>query len=154
MKNFHLCAVLYLCCLGTLSPVGAQNDDLRALQAHFERVITARFDTLFNGIQNVKQWEARRKQTREALYRMLWHNRRWPDSPPCVEITRKVEGSNYTLECLSSKAHPIYIRQPTYICLALARDPFRSYSTNADTPIKTSSSTTVHGSPLRALPFS
>ena len=124
MKNFHLCAVLYLCCLGTLSPVGAQNDDLRALQAHFERVITARFDTLFNGIQNVKQWEARRKQTREALYRMLWHNRRWPDSPPCVEITRKVEGSNYTLECLVLESAPnIYSTANLYLPRTGAR-PF------------------------------
>ena len=116
MKNFHSFAVLCLCCLGSLSPVEAQNDNIEALQAHFERVITARFDTLFSRIENAKQWEARKEQAREALYRMLWHDRRWPDSPPYVRITRKVKRPNYTLECLVIETAPnIYSTANLYL---------------------------------------
>ena len=116
MKNFHSFAVLCLCCLGSLSPVEAQNDNIKALQTHFERVITARFDNLFSRIENAKQWEARKEQIREALYKMLWHDRHWPDSPPSVRITRKVKRSDYTIECLVLETAPnIYSTANLYL---------------------------------------
>ena len=116
MKNFHSFAVLCLCCLGSLSPVEAQNDNFNALQTHFERVITARFDNLFSRIEDAKQWEAQKEQTREALCKMLWHDRRWPDSLPYVRITRKVKRPNYSLECLVLETAPnIYSTANLYL---------------------------------------
>lgn len=106
MKRRKLCAVLCVCGLSTLSPVQAQNANFKALQAHFERMTTARFDTLFSRIENTQEWEARKERTREALSRMLWHDRRWPDSPPRVRITRKIERPNYALECLVIETAP------------------------------------------------
>ena len=116
MKNFHLFAVICLCCLSTLTPVKAQNNNFNALQTHFERVITARFNNFFNRIENVKQWEVRKEQTREALYKMLWHDRRLPDSPPSVRITRKVKRSDYTIECIILETAPnIYSTANLYL---------------------------------------
>lgn len=84
----------------------AQNEQFQALQSHFERVISARFDTLFSGIRNVEQWEERKERTRRALTRMLWHDRRWPDGPPRTTIVRREERSGYTLECLILETAP------------------------------------------------
>ena len=106
MKIFHLYVVISLCHLGTLSHSGARASNIRDLQAHFERVITTRFDILFSQIENAEQWEARKEQTREALWKMLWHDRRWPNSPPRVRVTRKVEKQNYTVECLVLETAP------------------------------------------------
>ncbi|MHC4534513.1 MAG: acetylxylan esterase [Planctomycetota bacterium] len=116
MKNVYLFAVICLCCLSPLTPVKAQNDNFNALQTHFERVITARFDNLFSRIENAKQWEVRKEQTREALYKMLWHDRHWPDSPPSFRITRKVKRSGYTIECLVLETAPnIYSTANLYL---------------------------------------
>lgn len=106
MKNMILCAILCLCSSGVLWPLQAQNENFEALQAHFERVATTRFDTLFKRIENIEQWEARKKQTRQALYRMLWHDRRWPENPPGVRITRRLEKPDYTVECLILETAP------------------------------------------------
>ncbi|MBW7995728.1 MAG: hypothetical protein FVQ81_03965 [Candidatus Glassbacteria bacterium] len=106
MRNLHICTILGLCLLGAVSQLLAQNDNFTALQSHFERVITARFDTLFSRVGNIDQWEARKVRTREALYRMLWHDRRWPDSPPLARITRMVERPDYTLECIVLETSP------------------------------------------------
>ncbi|HUU26745.1 MAG TPA: acetylxylan esterase [archaeon] len=106
MNKFILCAVLCLCAIGILPPLQAQNENFEALQSHFERVVTARFDTLFNRIDNVGQWEARKEQTRQALYRMLWHDRRWPESPPGVRITHIVKKPDYMVECLVLETSP------------------------------------------------
>jgi len=106
MKNFYLFLVLCLYFLNALTPIKAQNDNFNALQNHFERVISTRFDNLFSQIENVKQWEARKEQIREVLYKMLWHDRRWPDNPPYARITRKVKRPDYILECLVLETIP------------------------------------------------
>src|SRR5262245_28256616 len=64
-----------------------QNQESEALQAHFERVIGRRSDQLINGINSIGQWEQRKKETRAALAKMLWHDLRLPDSPPRVTLT-------------------------------------------------------------------
>jgi len=116
MKNFHLFAVLGLCYLGAITPLKAENDNFNALQTHFERVTNARFDNLFSQIENAKQWQGRKEQTREALYKMLWHERRWPDSPPHARITRKINRPDYTLECLILETAPdIYSTANLYL---------------------------------------
>src|SRR5213593_4000673 len=51
--------------------LAAQNRELEALQAHFERVINTRSYVLFSGIRSVAQWHERKRQTRLALTRML-----------------------------------------------------------------------------------
>jgi cephalosporin-C deacetylase-like acetyl esterase len=106
MRKLHIFTVLSLSLVVSVSQLQAQNENFEALQSHFERVITARFDTLFSRIDNVKQWEARKIRTREALYRMLWHDRRWPESPPDVRITRRLEKPDYTVECLVLETAP------------------------------------------------
>lgn len=116
MKNFNLFAVICLCCLSTLTPVKAQNNNFNTLQTHFEKVINTRFDNLFSRIENVKQWEARKEKIRGELYKMLWHNLRWPDSPPNVRITRKVKRPDYTIECLVLETAPnIYSTANLYL---------------------------------------
>jgi cephalosporin-C deacetylase-like acetyl esterase len=106
MRNLHLCTVLGLCFWGAFSQLNAQSKNFEVLQSHFERVITARFDTLFDRIENIEQWEAQKEKTRQALCRMLWHDRRWPDSPPLARITRRLERPGYTLECLVLETAP------------------------------------------------
>lgn len=97
---------LGFCFLGAALPSAAQNSEFQALQAHFERVVTARFNTLFGGIGNVALWEERKQKTRAALERMLWHDLRWPAGPPPVRITGREERRDYTLENLVLETLP------------------------------------------------
>ena len=86
--------------------LAAQNQEFQTLQAHFERVVSARFHTLFSEITDVAQWEERNQRTRSALGSMLWHDRRWPDSPPPAKITGRVERAEYTIENLVLETAP------------------------------------------------
>ncbi|MFH1069773.1 MAG: CocE/NonD family hydrolase [Candidatus Glassbacteria bacterium] len=91
-------AVLYLASPGDLAL--AQNQQFQALHSHFERVVRLRFDSLFTGIENVRDWEKKRADTRKALIRMLWGGRSRSAGPPVVRITHRVDRPGYTLECL------------------------------------------------------
>jgi len=57
MKYLRAFTVLSLCFIICASQLKAQNEPFKALQSHFERVITARFDNLFSRVQNVESGE-------------------------------------------------------------------------------------------------
>jgi hypothetical protein len=80
------------------TPRPAQNQEYEALQAHFEKVVGRRSEQLFAGITTVTQWEERKKQSRAALAKMLWHDLRLPDSPPPATVTHTEQRETYTLE--------------------------------------------------------
>jgi len=124
MKSLHAFTVLLLSSLAISSQLPGQNDQYQALKSHFERVINARFDTLFSSIGNIEQWEIRKERSGLELGRMLWHDRSWPDSPPPVEITRRVENPDYTLECLILETAPqVYSTANLYLPRS-GRKPF------------------------------
>jgi cephalosporin-C deacetylase-like acetyl esterase len=87
-------------------PSAAQNRELEALQAHFERVVTGRFNRLFAGITTPRQWEKRKQQTRAALHKMLWHDLRLPDGVPAATMTHREEHAKYTVENLVLETAP------------------------------------------------
>jgi len=74
------------------------NKEFEALQAHFERVTGRRFEKIFSGISTIEQWEQRKSKLRTTLEKMLWHDFRWPDTPPPATITYKEDRPGYTLE--------------------------------------------------------
>ncbi|MFC1614097.1 hypothetical protein ACFL5K_02250 [Gemmatimonadota bacterium] len=101
ISSFVLIAVLPA--VFTLSDLTAQNrpnEEFQALQSHFAKVAAARFDTMFAGIKTVEEWEVRRGEYRSQLLKMLFHDRRFSNTPPPVRITKTVEHKNYTMECL------------------------------------------------------
>lgn len=110
--NLSRCAVAALCLLGAPSGAPAQskepppNKELEALQAHFEKVIGRRHDQLFSSITTVEQWEPRKQQARAALARMLWHDMRWPDTPPPATVTHREQHPGYTIENLVLETSP------------------------------------------------
>ena len=107
MKRHLLkCSFAGFCILGAYLPAAAQNSEFQALQAHFERLVTARFDTLFSGIGNAAQWEPRKRATRAALEKMLWHDLKWPTGPPPAKITGREERREYTIENLVLETLP------------------------------------------------
>lgn len=83
-----------------------QNAEYESLQAYFDRAVARRHQDVFRGINSVQQWEPKRKQTREALRRMLWHNLRWPSAPPVATITHRAAYPGYTLENLVIETAP------------------------------------------------
>src|SRR5687767_1877710 len=96
LMSFYRCFVLTgPLLLAAPFQLTSPNREFESLQAHFDRVISARSDALFAGIRTVAQWEERKQQTRLALTRMLWHDRRWPDRPPPATITRREEYPQY-----------------------------------------------------------
>jgi hypothetical protein len=105
-----------ICCWAALllapTPIAAQartpppNQELEALQAHFERVVTARFDQLFRGISTLDQWDQRKRETRAALAKMLWHDRQFPSTPPAATVTHREEHPAYILENLVIETAP------------------------------------------------
>ncbi|HSB15456.1 MAG TPA: acetylxylan esterase, partial [Bryobacteraceae bacterium] len=105
-------------------PLGAQNQEFQALQGHFDRAISARFDNLFRGIGSVKQWEERKQQTRSALTRMLWHDRQWPESPPRATLTRREEYRDYTVENLVLETAPKLYSTSNLYLPRTGRKPF------------------------------
>jgi cephalosporin-C deacetylase-like acetyl esterase len=115
-KYVYPCALLGLCVLTASSQTPVQNEQFKALQAHFERVIAARYNTLFDGIQSVAQWEQRKQKTRDALRKMLWHNRRLPSGPPLAKLDHREERSEYTLEALTLETAPgLYLTTNLYL---------------------------------------
>lgn len=82
------------------------NEELQALQSHFEKVAVARFDTMFTGIETVQQWEVRKEQYRAQLLKMLFHDRQMSNAVPAVRITNTVEHKDYTMECLIVETDP------------------------------------------------
>lgn len=100
----YIAGMLAVTILGAQAPV--QNREFEALQAHFERVIGERSSQLFKGITTVEQWQERKQKTRRALQKMLWHDMRWPDTPPAATVTHRSEHPGYTIENLVIETAP------------------------------------------------
>lgn len=124
MKRMQIFTILSLCFIISVTRLQAQNENLTSLQSHFERVVGARFDTLFSRVGNINQWETRKETSRQALCRMLWHDRRWPNSPPPARITRRVERPEYTLECLVFETAPDLYATANLYLPRTGRKPF------------------------------
>src|SRR5262249_39961806 len=97
---------LGVCLLSVFSQSPPQNEEFRALQAHFEREIDRRFNRLFDGIETVRQWDERKQRIRGALEKMLWHNRRFPSRPPPARLAGREERAEYTVESLVLETAP------------------------------------------------
>jgi cephalosporin-C deacetylase-like acetyl esterase len=110
--------------LVVLDRSAAQNQEFLALQSHFERVVGERFNAVFSGIRSVQQWEERKQQTRLALTGMLWHDRRWPDSPPPAAVTGRLERPGYTIENLVLETAPNLYSTANLYLPAAGRKPF------------------------------
>ena len=106
MKYFLVVRVLGLCLLACASQLKAQEEQFNALQSHFERVAHARFDTMFASVKSIEQWEARKKEYKRQLYRMLWHEMKWPDQPPSVQVTHRSGNEKFTVENLVLETMP------------------------------------------------
>jgi cephalosporin-C deacetylase-like acetyl esterase len=92
------------------------NGELEALHAHFETAISRRHDRLFEGLTTVPAWEARKRQLRGALEKMLWHDMRWPDAPPHATVTDRQAYAQYLLETLVLETAPkIYLTGNLYL---------------------------------------
>lgn len=102
----HLRAALLGLLVAAASPSAGQNSEFQALQAHFERKVNARFNTLFSDVASVAQWKERKLKTRAALQKMLWHDLRWPVLPPPASITGREERREYTVENLVLETLP------------------------------------------------
>src|ERR671922_1863839 len=93
MRRFlFLCAALFSCFLVALSQQPAQpapNEQFQELQAHFDRVVSARFNNLFAEVKTVEQWERRKEKSRAELRKMLWHDRRLPSGPRATIVHRE-----------------------------------------------------------------
>jgi cephalosporin-C deacetylase-like acetyl esterase len=93
-----------------------QNREFEALQAHFERVVNQRHERVFSGISTLPQWEQRKAQTRKALEKMLWHDLRWPATPPSATVAYSEERADYKLENLIIETAPkLYLTANLYI---------------------------------------
>lgn len=117
-RFFSLCAVLCLCVLTTPSQQPAQptpNEEFQALQAHFDRVIGARFTNLFAGVKTTEQWERRKEKSRAELRKMLWNDRRLSSVPPATIVSRE-QRSEYVIENIVLQTAPgIYLTANLYL---------------------------------------
>ena len=123
-RSLQAVALLGICFLVGPGRSAAQNQEFLALQSHFERVVGERFNAVFSGIRSVQQWEERKQQTRLALTRMLWHDRRWPDSPPPASLTGRLERPGYTIENLVLETAPNLYSTANLYPPATGRRPF------------------------------
>jgi cephalosporin-C deacetylase-like acetyl esterase len=90
--------------------------EFQALQAHFEKTITARHAAVFHGIASVKDWEPRKDRIRRQLERMLWHDYSWPSTPPPARITHREEYPGYIVENIVLETAPhIYATANLYL---------------------------------------
>lgn len=122
MRRFVcLCAALCLCVLVARSQQPAQtappspNEQFQALQAHFERVIGARFNQLFAGVETVEQWERRKEKARAELKKMLWHDLRLPAGTP-AKIVHREQRPEYVIENIVLQTAPgVYLTANLYL---------------------------------------
>src|SRR5919108_3177603 len=82
------------------------NKELEALHAHFERVVRRRHEQLFDGITSIAEWERRKQATRATLAKMLWHDMRWPDTPPPAIVTHRQQHDSYSIENIVIETAP------------------------------------------------
>ena len=80
--------------------------EYEALQAHFDSVVAERHQQLFSEIKTVPQWEQRKSKARAELTKMLWHDRKLPDTPPKATIVHREEHSAYTIENIVLETAP------------------------------------------------
>lgn len=119
MRGFLcLCTWLFSCFLVAHSQQPAQpatNEQFQALQAHFDRVVSRRFNNLFAGVKTVEQWERRKEKSRQELRKMLWHDRRLPAGPPATIVHRE-ERSQYVIENIVLQTAPgVYLTANLYL---------------------------------------
>jgi len=130
--RYHTLYVASFFLLAASSPFTAQtparapapNRELEALQAHFERVVGRRSEQLFSGITTVEQWEQRKQKTRAALTKMLWHDLRWPTTPPRATMTHREERPGYTIENLVIETAPKLFLTANLYLPRTGRQPF------------------------------
>ncbi len=117
MKRFSLTALVSAGLLMiAVSSKARENENLQALQAHFEQVTQARFDTVFSSVGNLEQWGRRKAALRNALAKMLWNDRGREEMPPAARITHRVEAAGYRLECIVLETAPgIYSTSNLYL---------------------------------------
>jgi cephalosporin-C deacetylase-like acetyl esterase len=90
--------------------------ELEALHAHFESTVAARHNKLFDGITTIEQWERRRREIRAVIEKMLWHDMRWPSSPPASTVTHRENHPGYLLENIVIESAPkLFITANLYI---------------------------------------
>ena len=115
MRKLLIAGITALLAMAQTRPP-APNKELEALQAHFERVIGQRHNRLFSGVTSVEQWERRKRQTRTALEKMLWHDMQWPATPPSATVTHREEHAGYTLENLVIESAPkVFVTANLYL---------------------------------------
>ena len=124
MIRFGGVLALALCAFAQPSPPPLDTAEMKALQAHFERVIAARHDAAFKPFTSVAQWEVRKAQLRRDLERMLWHDYSWPTTPPAARVTHRTEYAKYTIDNVVLEVAPkLYLTANLY----LPRDGAKPY---------------------------
>jgi cephalosporin-C deacetylase-like acetyl esterase len=107
---------LLIAVLPLFAQTPSENAEFRALQAHFERKIASKHALLFTEIASVAQWEERKRTLKQQLERMLWHDYKWPSTPPAVRITSRKEYPAYILENIVLETAPrIYATANLYL---------------------------------------
>lgn len=100
----------------TQSKEPPKNKEFEALHAHFEKIISERHDQVFSSITTIDQWERRKQQISVALFRMLWSDMRWPDSPPPATVTHREQHPAYTVENVVLETAPkLFLTANLYI---------------------------------------
>ena len=100
----------------TQSKEPPKNKEFEALHAHFEKIISERHDRVFSSITTIDQWERRKQQISVALFRMLWSDMRWPDSPPPATVTHREQHPAYTIENVVLETAPkLFLTANLYI---------------------------------------
>ena len=98
------------------SPPPLDTAEMKALQAHFERVIATRHEAAFKPFTSPAQWEPRKVQLRRDLERMLWHDYSWPATPPPARVTHRTEYGKYTIENIVLETAPkLYLTANLYL---------------------------------------
>jgi cephalosporin-C deacetylase-like acetyl esterase len=122
MKSSTRSAVAATCLTAASIAAAAQtkvpppNRELETLQQHFEAGVRQRHDELFKGMTSVTHWEQRRQAARADLEKMLWHDLKWPESPPRVTVTSRLEHASYTVENLVLETLPgVYLTANLYL---------------------------------------
>ncbi len=113
---YRMLISVLLCGLWLTGALQAWNEHYDAVQRHFETMVKERFDQIFDGIEDVAEWEKERAVIKRKLLKMLGHHRTWPVQPPDVRITSRVERPDYVLECIVFETAPgLFITANFYI---------------------------------------